>query len=313
MFAGRKIGQDELRSLGREHLTQLHKTIRARKQLKNMFQEKKLLDMGLYEQASQLQKPTTEAIQAVQTEIQKQTPTPQPLSVASKDIVEDKRLSNITPLFKEQSHSNKYVLQLTTGNITIHGNDYPIWLLGQHFFLLVDKDSVPYIINYSLRDSAPIELTQGLNEILFNNGENKSIITEQDINIWNSLMYNSNMRNYKNSRYWKSFNPTRKETKAALSPQVEEKKDYKGDGIKRGESEFLGGSKPTSLSFDKGSIILPSDPNELRQQLVLQLSAAQAGNNKTFNHTNAIMKEMLRQQLITAKDYRNILKTIYHI
>ncbi len=46
----------------RKNLNQLHKTIQAKNQLRNMFQSKKLMDLGLYERASILQQPTTEAI-----------------------------------------------------------------------------------------------------------------------------------------------------------------------------------------------------------------------------------------------------------
>jgi hypothetical protein len=38
------------------------RVIQQRKQLRNSFQEKKLLDLGLYERADELQKPITEAI-----------------------------------------------------------------------------------------------------------------------------------------------------------------------------------------------------------------------------------------------------------
>jgi hypothetical protein len=33
----------------------------------------------------------------------------------------------------------------------------------------------------------------------------------------------------------------------------------------------------------------------------------------TFNYTNALIKEMLNQKLITGKDYRSILKTYFHV
>ena len=46
------------------YLSQLNKTINARKNLRNMFQENKLLDLGLYEESAKLQKPTTDAIDA---------------------------------------------------------------------------------------------------------------------------------------------------------------------------------------------------------------------------------------------------------
>ena len=50
-------------------------------------------------------------------------------------------------------------------------------------------------------------------------------------------------------------------------------------------------------------IIIPSSPHELYQELMIQLAACKAGNNKTFNISNALMKEMLKQKLITGKEY----------
>ena len=46
---------------------------------------------------------------------------------------------------------------------------------------------------------------------------------------------------------------------------------------------------------------------------MLQLADTQAGNNNYFNYTNALMKEMLSQKLITSKDYRGVLRAYFHI
>ncbi len=47
--------------------------------------------------------------------------------------------------------------------------------------------------------------------------------------------------------------------------------------------------------------------------LKLNLAATAAGNENTFSTTNAIMKAMLEKKMITGKDYREILRTYYHI
>jgi hypothetical protein len=56
---------------------------------------------------------------------------------------------------------------------------------------------------------------------------------------------------------------------------------------------------------------IPSDPIQLKQELLIQLTEATNGNNDTFNYTNALMKEMMKQKLISGKDYRKILKSFY--
>ena len=60
-------------------------------------------------------------------------------------------------------------------------------------------------------------------------------------------------------------------------------------------------------------IIIPSDADKLREALILQLADVKAGNNNNFNHTNAIMKEMLSQKLIIVIEYRSILKNCLRV
>jgi hypothetical protein len=114
---------------------------------------------------------------------------------------------DVLSLEKEQEYDNKYVLQLTNQIVNINKSNSKLWTLGSHLFLLVTKDSKQYIINFSLRYSKSIELTEGLNEILFNNGTDRSIIKPSDIKTWSYLIDKANMRNYKNSKYWLSLNP----------------------------------------------------------------------------------------------------------
>ena len=44
------------------YLSQLNKTIKSRNNLKNMYQAKQMMNMGLYEQASKIQEPITKVI-----------------------------------------------------------------------------------------------------------------------------------------------------------------------------------------------------------------------------------------------------------
>jgi hypothetical protein len=60
-------------------------------------------------------------------------------------------------------------------------------------------------------------------------------------------------------------------------------------------------------------IIIPEDPDELFEQLILQLQAQLAGHKNTFDHANAIMKKLLELKVLKSKDYRKILKIIYKI
>ena len=61
------------------------------------------------------------------------------------------------------------------------------------------------------------------------------------------------------------------------------------------------------------TIIIPENPDELREQLLLQLQAQSAGHRNTFDYANAIMKKLLGLKALKSKDYREILRIIYKI
>ena len=52
------------------------------------------------------------------------------------------------------------------------------------------------------------------------------------------------------------------------------------------------------IGFVQSNIIIPSNPDQLRHDLLLQLSASEAGNNNTFTNSNALMKEMMKQRIL---------------
>ena len=59
--------------------------------------------------------------------------------------------------------------------------------------------------------------------------------------------------------------------------------------------------------------IIPSKREDLINELNLQLQATEAGHNNTFNYSNALMKEMLKQKIIKSRDYCEILRNYFHI
>ena len=99
-------------------LSQIQKTLRQRKLLRDNIQAKKLYDLGLYDDASKLQKPTTEAItsaaesakkgnellqdklELVKTAIETTSETP--------SIGDNLLKSLVIPLDKTQNSNNKY-------------------------------------------------------------------------------------------------------------------------------------------------------------------------------------------------------------
>jgi hypothetical protein len=136
-----------------KNLNQLQKTIHQRNILKNNFQAKKLLDLGLYEQAVQLQKPTTETItkssedtkkelQLIESELNKVKRTIENEGELTRQndkniipIISDsakQSLLPIKPLNKIQQYDNKYVPQKTSKTINKSGETFTICDITKH-------------------------------------------------------------------------------------------------------------------------------------------------------------------------------------
>ena len=156
----------------KSHIQQIHKVIEQRKILKNNELMKTLTDQGSYDQAVRLQKPTVEAIVDIRKELSKEL---------SKELVEVKKavenkntpfLSDRVPLEKPSSTNNDYVLSKTDNTSVLEGNEYSIWRIGKSeidFVLVLDR-GLEFIQNITIRKTLPSRLTEGLKEILFNNG-----------------------------------------------------------------------------------------------------------------------------------------------
>ena len=151
-------------------------------------------------------------------------------------------------------------------------------------FILFTHNNKEYIWNKTF-DQSPLLLSPGLNEILFNNAANHAIIQSEDIKRWEHLIIQAGLgSSYKSSKIYRD----------SLSHPVEE---VVGEGIKCGcKTETI-----------------PSKREDLIKELHLQLQATEAGHDDTFNYSNALMREMLKQKILKSKDYRDILRNYFHI
>lgn len=59
------------------------------------------------------------------------------------------------------------------------------------------------------------------------------------------------------------------------------------------------------------NIILPSNPNQLVDQLKLSVSSYQAGNNGEFNRINAILDSLLKMNIISNCEFNKIYKNVF--
>jgi hypothetical protein len=337
----------------RKNLKQLHKTIQAKNQLRNMFLSKKLMDLGLYEQAVKLQQPTTEiiskssednkkGIQDVQGNLQlikktienegellrqqKQQILSLPQTIQN---TQDTDYDNLSPVEKT-SYNLKYILQQKNETYSAqNGKEYPIWRIGesQINYILVKINGKECILNITTRGSKPIKVTEGLDELFFNGALDRNKITTDDINTWKQILKESGIpEQYKSSKFFKDIMGD----VAGISPQP--RKSVKRKTLKRDEdleTPFLDDSGTPKYHYKESEkegeglkkikhkrepiIVIPSNPDQLRSELLQQLSEAKSGNNNTFNHVNGILKELLKQKEIKAKEYRDVLREFYHI
>jgi hypothetical protein len=159
-------------------------------------------------------------------------------------------------------------------------------------FVLLKRDGIDCIWDFKHKNQG-IPLTEGLEEILFNDANQLNKIDEEDIKAWQYLINSAGLESeYHSTHLYKTLvdNPF-KSFILESKPIVEEV----GDGLNFCDT------------------VIPSDPNELRKELALQFAAKQAGHKLTFNYANALMKELLKQKQMTVKEYRDILKNIYEV
>lgn len=274
-------------SLKKDYLQKLEDALKEHNQLKRDLRSRRLESIGLYEKAKEVQKPIIDAIKAVPKTPEHSTVDGQ---LETNQTHQSHPESLLKPVTKTQQYtSNKYVPQ--PSNRRTHG--FPIWVLGQNDYVFIEVNDQEFIYNISKVNAKPILLTDGLNEIFFNNGNDKTQISTDDIKTWESLMKESGITSqYKNSTYYSQINP---KPPSRRSERLEAQQ-----------------SKPMGEGLNK-TITISSDPKELCKELELQLQATLAGNTGTFNHVNGLLMELMKQKLITSKYYRKILRNYFYV
>jgi hypothetical protein len=294
------------------HLSQLGKTIQARKKLKNMFQEKQLENLGLYEQAARIQEPITKTITETAEETKKELKKvlnaieQQPLgallppqhqhAVPIVTTPEDAEILSIINNETNTGLTNNTLSHINTINnvkaFTI-GSGSNKELFGLKNRTLVNIDSKEEYLIPSV----------GVAKLLFQSKPTEDDVTKDDVDEYIRFLdqYKFTITQNSKRKILQKFYP---KTRTSI-----ERKRSAVDSFNRVDA-----TTSNAVSGEGVKVMtIPSDPNKLREALILQLADVQAGNNNNFNYTNAIMKEMLLQKLITSKDYRAILKECFHV
>jgi hypothetical protein len=286
------------------HLSQLNKTIQARKKLKNIFQAKQLENLGLYEEAARLQEPITKTItetsaetkkelEKVRNAIEHQHQSLVPLAASQQPTIVTPEDAEIVSIINNETSSG-----LTNNTLSLIStiNNAKAFTIGsgknKELFGLKNRT----LVNIDSKEEYTIP-TVGVAKLLFQSKPTEDDITKDDVDEYKRFLDQYKFPITQNSK--------RKILQKFYPKTVAIPADKVGTTIGEGVSD----SKQCGVKV----MTIPSDPNKLREALILQLADVQAGNNNNFNYTNAILKEMLSQKLITSKDYRAILKECFHV
>jgi hypothetical protein len=279
------------------HLTQLGKTIQARKDLRHILQAKQLMNVGLYEQAARIQEPITKTITETSEETKKELekvlnaienqpphqhatllPPQQPTVVAPEDveildIINNETSSGLTNNTLSHINTINNVMAFTIGS----GKTKELFGLKNRTLVNIDSKEEYQIPSV------------GVAKLLFQSKPTEDGITKDDVDAYKRFLdrYRFSITQNSKRKIIQKFYP--KTWTNMDNPEAA----ASGEGVK--------------------VMTIPSDPDKLREALILQLADVQAGNNNNFSYTNAILKEMLVQKLVTSKDYRAILKECFHV
>jgi hypothetical protein len=290
----------------RQQITQLSKTINSRNNLKNMYQAKQLMNLGLFEQAAKIQQPITNAIaessketkselervrNAISNQPQQLAIQSKPLPAMSTPLIEDPDDIEILNIINNETETTP---RLTNNTLTLVNiiNGVKAFIIGSGDKKILFGLKNTTLINIESKEEYRIP-SVGVAKLLFQSKPTENRITKEDVDEYKSFLdrYNFNISQDSKRKIILKHYPNKTTRRKYVFPE------YEGDGVNN--------ASRSEQTID--TVLIPSDPNKLREALLLQLADCQAGNNNNFNHVNAIMKKLLSQKIITAKDYRKIL------
>ena len=164
--------------------------------------------------------------------------------------------------------------------------------IGDTRIFLKDEDDI------TVKDKTYIG-TPGLWELMTMEIPNKGLLKDKDLSDYTEILIATNAipqpnrPNYpKSSGGYKYMN--------YIKPIWEA--NYKKQAPKKGKAK-----KGKAASTGEGVVVLPQDPNALVEMLSLRLASFQAGNTGVRNEIVGICEELLRQGVIDADSYKNLM------
>jgi len=271
-----------------ERIDEMKNVNKERSLLRKKFQTHDTAEKEIFEQAAKIQEPTIKAIEK----------TTETKDTDIKQFPEVK-VQNTYKNLQKHATSVSYGLMQTDQTLYVNNlkEEFNVWKFNSNSrgnvgrFILFVHNSKEYIWNKSFVES-PVEITAGLNEILFNNLATPNNVQVEDIKKWEKLIVQAGLgSSYKSSKMYKE------KLLPIIRPPEVQSEDIQGEG----------------LGVCHKTLIIPSKVGDIQSELTLQLQAAKAGNKDTFNYANALMKELLKNKIITSRAYREILREFYHL
>jgi hypothetical protein len=154
-------------------------------------------------------------------------------------------------------------------------------------------------------DNKEYKATNGLMELLTRKEPNKTLLTEEDIQIYGDMLKNSNA-------IYQGFNPENKRLNTDSSKKWKFLKEYYpelfvdtklGKGLKK---------KVKRLEKLNEIILLPDDIVALSKMLKLSILSYKSGNNGEYNKINALLDELKRRKVISLSEFSQIYSDVFY-
>jgi hypothetical protein len=267
--------------------------LKTRKNIKQNFEQDKLLNIGFREETQKLFKPITESITEQKTSIldkisdneklltsnqgkiyQKLKELPA-ITSGSKPIMVSGLIKNYLSDQNERSNAGYSIRydatnrQYTIGNSLINFDNNVMEIAGHRY-----------------------EATEGLMELLTKKDPDIDKIIEEDYEDYKEILFNTNA-------LYQNFDPSTRRVNSNKSEM------WKLISTKLFPNLI---KKKGGKLCDKYITYLPSDPISLIDQLQLSIASYTAGNNGEYNKIYSILDELLKQKIITKNNYLKIIK-----
>jgi hypothetical protein len=259
--------------------------LKTRKNIKQNFEQDKLLNIGFREETQKLFKPITESITEQKTS-QKEN-----MAILAQNqgkiYQKLKELHAIT----ESKHImiSDLIKNYLSDNTKRSNAGYSIRYDATKKQHTIGNQVIKFDNNAMEIAGHPYEATEGLMILLTKNAPDKSKVYEEDKEDYKRILIDTNA-------LYQNFDP--------ITGRVNSNKSEMWNFISN--ELFPGGFKKKG-----GKLKTITFPNSLINQLQLSIASYTAGNNGEYNKINSILDELLKQKIITKNEYEKIIRNIF--